>query len=409
MSTLQAPLAKKLIRIPGMAYAARKLLRRLFSGQDGVGVTLHDSDGVHYMGSTNSTLQVEIEVHSKQFYQRLLRRGDLGVAESYIAGEWSCSDLSGLFNALLGQTKRLKQLLRKFSWLGNLRPRILHSRRHNSLRNSRDNISKHYDLGNDFYKLFLDETLCYSSGLFREPEMTMLEASVEKMKKACDSLQLTADDHLLEIGTGWGALAIYAAENYGCRVTTTTISKEQLNYAQTRVSDSGLEDLVQVIDQDYRQLSGVYDKIVSIEMIEAVGNEYLEIFFQKCHSLLRSGGKMLLQSILMNDNDYEEYLDTVDFIRFYIFPGGSLPAMKRIDAINLEENLFERIDNYDMTSSYVVTLKYWLNSFRSKADECAKQGYDLAFQKLWEYYLEYCKAGFSSKHISVKQLLFERA
>ena len=214
-------------------------------------------------------LQLEIEVHSKQFYQRLLRRGDLGVAESYIAGEWSCSDLSGLFNALLGQTKRLKQLLRKFSWLGNLRPRILHSRRHNSLRNSRDNISKHYDLGNDFYKLFLDETLCYSSGLFREPEMTMLEASVEKMKKACDSLQLTADDHLLEIGTGWGALAIYAAENYGCRVTTTTISKEQLNYAKTRVSDSGLEDLIQVIDQDYRQLSGVYDKIVSIEMIEA--------------------------------------------------------------------------------------------------------------------------------------------
>ena len=239
--------------------------------------------------------------------------------------------------------------------------------------------------------------------------MTMLEASVEKMKKACDSLHLTADDHLLEIGTGWGALAIYAAENYGCRVTTTTISKEQLNYAQTRVSDSGLEDLVQVIDQDYRQLSGVYDKIVSIEMIEAVGNEYLEIFFQKCHSLLRSGGKMLLQSILMNDNDYEEYLDTVDFIRFYIFPGGSLPAMKRIDAINIEENLFERIDTYDMTSSYVVTLKYWLNTFRAKADECGKQGYDLAFQKLWEYYLEYCKAGFSSKHISVKQLLFERA
>jgi len=398
-----------MLRIPGIVSAARKLLRQSFSNQEEVGVTLHDCDGSHFMGNQQSTLQFTIEIQSKLFYQRLLRRGDLGVAESYIAGEWSCSDLSGLFKALLGQTRSLKKLLRKYSWLGNLRSRFLHSRRHNSVANSRNNISKHYDLGNDFYKLFLDETLCYSSGIFNRSDMTMREASLEKMKAACDSLELTAGDHLLEIGTGWGALAIYAAENYGCRVTTTTISKEQFDFAQQRVLESGLGNLVEVLDQDYRELPGSYDKLVSVEMIEAVGDEYLDVFFRKCKALLRPGGKMLLQSILMNDDDYEDYLESVDFIRFYIFPGGCLPSMNRIDAINTEEGLFERLHLLDMTSSYVQTLGFWLQGFRAKSEECEKLGYDASFQRLWEYYLEYCKAGFSSQHISVAQLLFERS
>ncbi len=409
MTMLEAPLPRKMFRIPGIVSAARKLLRQSFSNQDEVGVTLHDCDGTHFMGDPNSTLQFTIEVQSKLFYQRLLRRGDLGVAESYIAGEWSCSDLSGLFKALLGQTRSLKKMLRKYSWLGNLLPRFLHSRRHNSLANSRSNISKHYDLGNDFYKLFLDETLSYSSGIFNRADMTMREASLEKMKAACDSLELTANDHLLEIGTGWGALAIYAAENYGCRVTTTTISKEQFDFAQQKVRKNGLENLVEVLDKDYRELPGSYDKLVSVEMIEAVGDEYLDVFFRKCNALLKPGGKMLLQSILMNDDDYEDYLESVDFIRFYIFPGGCLPSMKRIDAINTEEKLFERVHLLDMTSSYVETLGFWLKGFRTKAEECEKLGYDVSFRRLWEYYLEYCKAGFSSKHIGVAQLLFERS
>jgi len=409
MTRLEAPLPRKMLRIPGIVSAARKLLRQSFSNQEEVGVTLHDCDGSHFMGNQQSTLQFTIEIQSKLFYQRLLRRGDLGVAESYIAGEWSCSDLSGLFKALLGQTRSLKKLLRKYSWLGNLRSRFLHSRRHNSVANSRNNISKHYDLGNDFYKLFLDETLCYSSGIFNRSDMTMREASLEKMKAACDSLELTAGDHLLEIGTGWGALAIYAAENYGCRVTTTTISKEQFDFAQQRVLESGLGNLVEVLDQDYRELPGSYDKLVSVEMIEAVGDEYLDVFFRKCKALLRPGGKMLLQSILMNDDDYEDYLESVDFIRFYIFPGGCLPSMNRIDAINTEEGLFERLHLLDMTSSYVQTLGFWLQGFRAKSEECEKLGYDASFQRLWEYYLEYCKAGFSSQHISVAQLLFERS
>ena len=409
MTRLEAPLPRKMLRIPGIVSAARKLLRQSFSNQEEVGVTLHDCDGSHFMGNQQSTLQFTIEIQSKLFYQRLLRRGDLGVAESYIAGEWSCSDLSGLFKALLGQTRSLKKLLRKYSWLGNLRSRFLHSRRHNSVANSRNNISKHYDLGNDFYKLFLDETLCYSSGIFNRSDMTMREASLEKMKAACDSLGLTAGDHLLEIGTGWGALAIYAAENYGCRVTTTTISKEQFDFAQQRVLESGLGNLVEVLDQDYRELPGSYDKLVSVEMIEAVGDEYLDVFFRKCKALLRPGGKMLLQSILMNDDDYEDYLESVDFIRFYIFPGGCLPSMNRIDAINTEEGLFERLHLLDMTSSYVQTLGFWLQGFRAKSEECEKLGYDASFQRLWEYYLEYCKAGFSSQHISVAQLLFERS
>lgn len=409
MTTLEALLPRKMFRIPGIVSVARKLLSQSFSNQNEVGVTFRDCDGTHFMGDPNSTLQFTIEVQSKLFYQRLLRRGDLGVAESYIAGEWSCSDLSGLFKALIGQSRNLKKMLRKYSWLGNLRPRFLHSRRHNSVENSRSNISKHYDLGNDFYKLFLDETLCYSSGIFNRSDMTMREASLEKMKAACESLELTADDHLLEIGTGWGALAIYAAENYGCRVTTTTISKEQFSFAQQRVRDSGLENLVEVLDQDYRDLPGSYDKLVSVEMIEAVGDEYLDVFFKKCRTLLKPGGKMLLQSILMNDADYEDYLESVDFIRFYIFPGGCLPSMKRIDAINKEEELFERVHLLDMTASYVETLGFWLKGFRAKAEECEKLGYDASFRRLWEYYLEYCKAGFSSKHISVAQLLFERS
>ncbi len=409
MTRLEAPLPRKMFRIPGIVSAARKLLRQSFSNQEEVGVTLRDCDGSHFMGDQQSTLQFTIEIQSKLFYQRLLRRGDLGVAESYIAGEWSCSDLSGLFKALLGQTRSLKKLLRKYSWLGNLRSRFLHSRRHNSVANSRNNISKHYDLGNDFYKLFLDETLCYSSGIFNRSDMTMRDASLEKMKAACDSLELTAGDHLLEIGTGWGALAIYAAENYGCRVTTTTISKEQFDFAKKRVLESGLGNLVEVLDQDYRELPGSYDKLVSVEMIEAVGDEYLDVFFRKCKALLRPGGKMLLQSILMNDDDYEDYLESVDFIRFYIFPGGCLPSLKRIDAINTEEELFERLHLLDMTPSYVQTLGFWLKGFRAKSEECEKLGYDASFQRLWEYYLEYCKAGFSSQHVSVAQLLFERS
>ena len=409
MTTLEALLPRKMFRIPDIVTAARKLLSQSFSNQNEVGVTFRDSDGTHFMGAPNSTLQFTIEVQSKLFYQRLLRRGDLGVAESYIAGEWSCSDLSGLFKALIGQSRSLKKMLRKYSWLGNLRPRFLHSRRHNSVENSRSNISKHYELGNEFYKLFLDETLCYSSGIFNRSDMTMREASLEKMKAACESLELTANDHLLEIGTGWGALAIYAAENYGCSVTTTTISKEQFSFAQQRVRDSGLENLVEVLDQDYRDLPGRYDKLVSVEMIEAVGDEYLDVFFKKCKTLLKPGGKMLLQSILMNDADYEDYLESVDFIRFYIFPGGCFPSMKRIDAINKEEELFARVHLLDMTASYVETLGFWLKGFRAKAEECQKLGYDASFRRLWEYYLEYCKAGFSSKHISVAQLLFERS
>ena len=365
MTKLEALLPRKMFRIPGIVSVARKLLSQSFSNQNEVGVTFRDCDGTHFMGAPDSTRQFTIEVQSKLFYQRLLRRGDLGVAESYIAGEWSCSDLSGLFKALIGQSRSLKKMLRKYSWLGNLRPRFLHSRRHNSVENSRNNISKHYDLGNDFYKLFLDETLCYSSGIFNRSDMTMREASLEKMKAACESLGLTANDHLLEIGTGWGALAVYAAENYGCRVTTTTISKEQFSFAQQRVRDSGVENLVEVLDQDYRLLPGSYDKLVSVEMIEAVGDEYLDVFFRKCRTLLKPGGKMLLQSILMNDADYEDYLESVDFIRFYIFPGGCLPSMKRIDAINKEEGLFERVHLLDMTSSYVETLGFWLQGFQA--------------------------------------------
>ena len=408
MAMLEAPLPKKILRIPGIVSAARKLLRKTFSKQEDLGITFNDCDGTHFMGTTQSTQQFTIDIKSKLFYQRLLSRGDLGVAESYIAGEWSCSDLSGLFKALLGQTQSLKNLLRRYSWLGNLRSRFLHSRRHNSLANSRSNISKHYDLGNNFYKLFLDETLCYSSGLFNRQDMTMQQASLEKMRVACQSLKLTADDHLLEIGTGWGALAIYAAENYGCRVTTTTISKEQFDYAKQRVRENGLEHLVKVLDRDYRELPGRYDKIVSIEMIEAVGDEYMNVFFRKCRSLLKPDGIMLLQSILMNDRDYEDYLESVDFIRFYVFPGGCLPSMKRIDAINNEEKLFDRVNSLDMTASYVQTLRFWIESFRAKANEYEDLGYDASFRRLWEYYLEYCNAGFSSKHITVSQLLFER-
>ena len=409
MVTITPPHSRKLVRIPGTATIARKLLRNAFGQQNQVGITLKDPDGTHFVGSSDSMQQYTIEIRSKLFYQRLLSRGDLGVAESYIAGEWSCSNLGELFITLLSHAPSLKKILRKYSWLGNILPRFFHSRRHNSVTRSRHNISKHYDLGNEFYKLFLDDTLCYSSGLFNRDRMGMREASEQKMKSACEFLGLTADDHLLEIGTGWGGLAVYAAENYGCRVTSTTISKEQFDFSRTLVQTRGLADRVSIIDRDYRELTGTYDKLVSIEMIEAVGYEYLDAFFTKCSSLLTADGKMLLQSILMNDDDYDNYLASIDFIRYYVFPGGCLPSLKRIHEINHQQTPFRLIESLDMSTSYVRTLEHWLDRFQAAAKQVNDLGYDPSFQRLWQYYLEYCRAGFSTRHITVSQMLFERA
>ncbi len=348
-----------------------------------------------------------IEVRSPAAWRALLR-GSRGLGESYRDGLWDSPDLAGLVRVAARNTGQIDRFRRALAPV--LAP--LHiaagTRRRNDRRSSRRQIAAHYDLGNALFELMLDPTMSYSCSYYARDDMTLAEAAVAKLDLVCERLDLQPEDHLLEIGTGWGGLAIHAARTRGCRVTTTTISREQHDYALARVRERGLEDRVTVLLEDYRDLRGRYDKLVSIEMIEAVGWRNFGIFFRRCSELLADGGEMLLQAITIDDRAYEVEKTAPSFIRTYIFPNGCLPSLAVIARHVARDAQMRMVGLQDLTSSYVRTLRAWRANVEAHAQRLEELGYDQRFRRLWRLYLAYCEAGFAERRIADVQVLLAK-
>jgi cyclopropane-fatty-acyl-phospholipid synthase len=405
--SLNLPAKHSLTRL--QALTRRLLLSRLAGLQHGR-IAFEDTQGRHEFGELTECcpLSVQITVLDPAFYTEVVFGGTVGAGESYMDGRWNCDRLTDLVRILVinrelmnGMEKGLARLLAPLS-------RGLHRLRRNSVKGSRRNIEAHYDLGNDFFGLFLDETWMYSSAIFTQQDTDLHRASVRKLDLICDKLDLKPDDHLLEIGTGWGGLALHAARNYGCRVTTTTISKQQYELAQERVREAGLEHRITLLQEDYRKLEGRYDKLVSVEMIEAVGHEYFGKFFEVCNALLKPDGLMLLQAITIADRYYEQARRSVDFIQRYIFPGGCLPSVSVINDCIARHTDLRLLHMHDFAEHYARTLNLWRERFHRNLDRVKLLGYPDRFIRMWDYYLCYCEGGFLERATGVVQILFAK-
>jgi cyclopropane-fatty-acyl-phospholipid synthase len=353
----------------------------------------------------NKSLLGRINIHDSSVYKDFVKGGSIGVAEAFIAGKWSSPNLTTVIRIFARAQQEVDSLEKKSPWLTRLKYALLHRRNRNSQAGSKKNILAHYDLGNELYSRFLDPEMMYSSAIYPNEKANLAQAQVHKMSTICQRLELTADDHLLEIGTGWGGLAIYAAQHYGCKVTTTTISDAQYEYAKNRIEQLGLDDKITLLKQDYRDLTGEYDKLVSIEMIEAVGFEYLPSFFKQCNERLKPGGKLLIQSITIADQRFEHYKHNVDFIQRYIFPGGFLPSITV-----LTQNLTQYTDLVtesinDIGLDYARTLADWREAFLQSWPELIPYGYDEKFKRLWLYYFAYCEGAFLERSTSTVHLV----
>lgn len=359
-------------------------------------------------GNSSSDLHAEVNIHSPKTYRKLLFGGSVASGETYTDGMWSSPELTHVIRLFARNLPTLDRWESRFSWLTFPFDKIMHLKRRNTRDQAKKNIAAHYDLGNTLYTHFLDKSMMYSSAIYPDANASLAEAQQYKLKTICDKLQLNESDHLVEIGTGWGGLAVFAAKHYGCKVTTTTISEEQFAYASEWVKKEGLENQVTLLKKDYRLLEGKFSKLVSIEMIEAVGKPYLNQFFTKCASLLKPDGLMLLQSIIIDDRRYDTYQKGVDFIQKHIFPGGFLPSQLTLnDHIKRASDLSIR-DLHDIGLDYATTLRDWFEAFNAARPALAKHGYDDRFARMWEYYLKYCEGGFLERTISTVQLVLSK-
>jgi cyclopropane-fatty-acyl-phospholipid synthase len=341
-------------------------------------------------------------------YAKSLLGGGLGFAESYIDGDWTTDNLTELLRIFVRNISVAHEHEKGIARLRAPLLRLGGFMKRNTRLGSRKNIAAHYDLGNDFFKLWLDDTMTYSSGIFLSERSTMRDASIEKLDRICRALRLTPDDHVLETGTGWGSFAIHAASTYGCRVTTTTISKRQHEIARQRVEAAGLSDRVTLLLKDYRDLEGAYDKLVSIEMIEAVGHNYLDTYLGACSRLLKPDGQMMLQAISMPDQRYKQYLRTSDFIRTHVFPGSCCPSLGALSASIAQSTDMRCVRYEDITGHYAKTLRLWHDRFDEQIEAVRDLGYPDRFIRLWDYYLSYCEAGFAERYIGVGQMLLNK-
>jgi cyclopropane-fatty-acyl-phospholipid synthase len=387
----------------------RLLLTHLAKLRHGV-LRIEDELGSVRLGALTERCDIEVtlRVHDPAAYRRMALRGSIGAGESYMDGQWSCDDLTGLMRLLVVNRDAMDDLEKGLAWLARPLFQLFHWLHRNTVSGSRRNIAAHYDLSNDFYRLFLDDTMMYSCGVFASADSTLYEASVAKNDLICRKLQLTPDDHLLEIGTGWGGFALHAARNYGCRITTTTISNQQWEMARQRIAEAGLTDRITLLREDYRDLSGRYDKIVSIEMIEAVGHHYYDTYFRKCSELLNDHGMMVLQTITIADQYYERVKHSVDFIQRYIFPGGCLPSVTAIADSLTRVTDFRIFHLDDIGPHYATTLHHWRRRFFDRIEEVRQLGFPERFIRMWEFYLCYCEGGFLERAIGNVQLLLTK-
>ncbi len=387
----------------------RMVLKRLTGLEEGV-LHLSDPREKHTFGSYSDAFPVtaSVRVYQPRFYSRIALGGSIGAAESYMDGDWATDDLPSLCRILARNSATLDAMDRRLSDIQAPFLKAYHWFNKNSRSGSRKNIAAHYDLGNDFFKTFLDETMAYSSAYFESEEDSLAQASTNKFDRLCCKLNLNENDHLLEIGSGWGGFACHAAKTYGCQVTTITISKEQLAITQERIREEGLEDRVTAKFSDYRDITGTYTKIASIEMIEAVGHQYYPTFFKQCMRLLTREGLLGLQAITIRDQQYNLARRNVDFIKRYIFPGGCLPSHTTLCNVATKHTDLALVRLDDMTPHYAKTLAKWRERFLENEASIAALGYSESFRRMWCFYLCYCQAGFEEHLTGVSQLVYAR-
>jgi cyclopropane-fatty-acyl-phospholipid synthase len=386
---------------------SRRFVHHRLKGLTTDRLIISEGDDSWEFGSAKKDVEniAKIFVHDPRCYSEVAFGGTIGAGEAYMKGYWETDDLTGVIRILLRNRKLLNNMdtgLSRFSEPAN---KLFHWWNRNSKSGSRKNISAHYDLGNEFFRLWLDDSLMYSSAVFEDPLMTLEEASLAKMRKICEKLRLSSSDELLEIGAGWGSLAIYAAKKYGCRVTTTTISQEQYSFVLSRVKEEGLEDQVTVLNKDYRDLIGQFDKLVSIEMLEAIGHEFIDTYFEKCNELLKPNGRMLLQTITIDHSEYERAKKSVDFIQKYIFPGGCLSSVQVLtDSVTRVSNLFlHHLEEIGL--DYAMTIQHWRQRMFERISDIRSLGYSEEFIRMWEFYFCYCEGGFIERAIGDVQIL----
>lgn len=371
-------------------------------------ITVVEGNQRHRFGDEHAELKVVLTVIDPAFYQKMVMSGSIGGGEAYINGWWRCDNLTALVRIFALNLSRLDKLDSALTRIGRPFLKVLNWRNRNSKTQSKKNIAAHYDLGNDLYRLFLDDSMMYSSAVYPDDTADLAQAQQHKLRLIAQRLQLKSTDHLLEIGTGWGSMAIFAAQQYGCKVTTTTISQQQYDYAKARIDALGLQQQVTLLFSDYRDLEGQYDKLVSIEMIEAVGDEFLDTYFEKCSSLLKADGLMVIQAITMVDHRYRQYVREVDFIKRYVFPGGCLPSIARMaEAVSENTDLVMR-HLQDIGFDYARTLKHWCENFMQARDKVHQLGYDDNFVRLWHFYLCYCEGGFLERATSVVHMVLAK-
>jgi len=393
----------------------QKIIHKLFSSMPQGGLVLRYSDGSSQQyGEKGHSIEAEILLNDdKEFFRRCVSYGNVGLGEAYMDKIWVTPDIKAVITwfirnmnikmgakASSGKLKAVNKL--------NFVNKLFHAARANTIRNSKRNISEHYDLGNEFYKLFLDPSMTYSSGIFTSEDCTLEESQYEKYDALCRKLQLKEGDEVLEIGCGWGGFACHAAKNYGVKIKGVTISQEQLNYALQRVKDADLSDKVDLVLQDYREITGKFDHIVSIEMLEAVGDKFLPGYFKKCNELLKPEGALGLQMITVPDCRYDQLKRGVDFIQRHIFPGSLLISLGRLNQVMKQTGELTTFQVDDMGLDYARTLSEWYDRFNEQLSTVREQGFSETFIRKWNYYLKYCEAGFATRNISVVQAIYTK-
>ena len=379
------------------------MLEKLEYGQ----LIIQEEDNIRTFGN-DSSLRAHVTINDSRAYRKIVFGGSIGAGEAYIDKLWDVDNLTALVRIMVLNMSLLDRMERGLAWLNRPVDIIKHLLNSNNKKGAKRNILAHYDLGNDMYSAFLDPTMMYSSAIYPSKESNLVDAQRNKLDVICKKLGLKPTDTVVEIGSGWGGFAIHAAQNYGCHVTTTTISEAQYTEANKRIAALGLTNKITIIQKDYRELTGKFDKLVSIEMIEAVGHKYLPEFFKQCERLLKPDGKMLIQAITIADQKYVQYARSVDFIQRYIFPGGCLPSNARMLQVISEKTdmVVRQIDDFGF--DYARTIQDWRNRFNSSYDYLLKKGYDETFKRLWEFYLCYCEGGFLERSISVVHLVATR-
>jgi cyclopropane-fatty-acyl-phospholipid synthase len=396
---------------PGTAlerFLRARLLRTL-SGIRFGRLIIRDALGVSEFGGQEAMSPVSITVSDMAFYRMAALHGSVGAGDAYGDGLWQCDDLVALVCLLVRNRDLLDGLETGLARIGRLVLSLWNVRRRNTPAGSRRNIAAHYDLGNDFFATFLSQDLMYSAALWLHETDTLEQASARKLAAICAKLDLRPGDRVMEIGTGWGGFALYAASHYGCHVTTTTISREQHRFVSRRVLERGLSEQISVLLEDYRHLRGLYDKVVSIEMIEAVGPQYLQAYFGKIADLMKPDGRALIQAITIEDHRYARALAEVDFIKRFVFPGSFIPSINAMLSAKTGASDLSLVHLEDFGNSYARTLSTWRQRFRSRLDGIRAQGFDERFIRLWEFYLAYCEGGFLERSIGVAHLLFTRS